>query len=71
MKTVHDIRTQKSDPTVDSCTWCIKGNEHADRLEKQGAIMEQEKLPITLKQKKKFRTGLEQRRYQMATTHWI
>ena len=30
----------------------IKGNEHADRLAKQGANMEQEKLPITLKQKK-------------------
>ena len=29
----------------------IKGNEHADRLAKQGANMEQEKLPITLKQK--------------------
>ena len=27
-------------------------NEHADRLAKQGANMEQEKLPITLKQKK-------------------
>ena len=32
----------------------IKGNEHADRLAKQGANMEQEKLPITLKQKKKI-----------------
>ena len=30
----------------------IKGNAHADRLAKQGANMEQEKLPITLKQKK-------------------
>ena len=30
----------------------IKGNEHADRLAKQGANMEQERLPITLKQKK-------------------
>ena len=30
----------------------IKGNEHADRLAKQGAFMEQEKLPITLKQKR-------------------
>ena len=30
----------------------IKGNEHADRLAKQGANMEQVKLPITLKQKK-------------------
>ena len=30
----------------------IKDNEHADRLAKQGANMEQEKLPITLKQKK-------------------
>ena len=30
----------------------IKGNEHADRLAKQGANMEQEKLPITLKQNK-------------------
>ena len=30
----------------------IKGNEHADRLAKQGANMEQEKLLITLKQKK-------------------
>ena len=30
----------------------IKGNEHADRLAKQGANMKQEKLPITLKQKK-------------------
>ena len=30
----------------------IKGNEHADRLAKQGANMEQEKLPITLKQKR-------------------
>ena len=30
----------------------IKGNDHADRLAKQGANMEQEKLPITLKQKK-------------------
>ena len=30
----------------------IKGNEHADRLAKQGANMEQEKLPIALKQKK-------------------
>ena len=29
----------------------IKGNEHADRLAKQGANMEQEKLPITFKQK--------------------
>ena len=29
----------------------IKGNEHADRLAKQGANMEQEKIPITLKQK--------------------
>ena len=31
----------------------IKGNEHADRLAKQGANKKQEKLPITLKQKKK------------------
>ena len=31
----------------------INGNEHADRLAKQGAKMAQEKLPITLKQKKK------------------
>ena len=30
----------------------IKGNEHADRLAKQGGNMEQEKLTITLKQKK-------------------
>ena len=30
----------------------IKGNEHADRLAKQGSNMEQEKLLITLKQKK-------------------
>ena len=30
----------------------IKGNEHADRLAKQGASMKQEKLQITLKQKK-------------------
>ena len=30
----------------------IKGNAHADRLAKQGANMEQEKLPITLKQEK-------------------
>ena len=30
----------------------IKGNDHADILAKQGANMEQEKLPITLKQKK-------------------
>ena len=30
----------------------VKGNEHADRLAKQGANMEQEKLLITLKQKK-------------------
>ena len=30
----------------------IKGNKHADRLAKQGANMEQEKLPITLKQEK-------------------
>ena len=30
----------------------IKGNEHADRLAKQGANMEQEKLPSTLKQNK-------------------
>ena len=30
----------------------IKGNAHADRLAKQGANMEQGKLPITLKQKK-------------------
>ena len=30
----------------------IKGNEHADRLAKQGANMGQEKLPITLKQNK-------------------
>ena len=30
----------------------IKGNEHADRIAKQGSNMEQEKLPITLKQKK-------------------
>ena len=30
----------------------IKGNEQADRLAKQGTNMEQEKLPITLKQKK-------------------
>ena len=30
----------------------IIGNEHADRLAKQGTNMEQEKLPITLKQKK-------------------
>ena len=30
----------------------IKGNEHAARLAKQGANMEQEKLPTTLKQKK-------------------
>ena len=30
----------------------VKGNEHADRLAKQGANMEQEKLPITLKQKR-------------------
>ena len=30
----------------------IKGKEHADRLAKQGANMEQEKLPITLKQEK-------------------
>ena len=30
----------------------IKGNEHGDRLETQGTNMEQEKLPITLKQKK-------------------
>ena len=29
----------------------IKCNEHADRLAKQGANMEQEKLPITLEQK--------------------
>ena len=29
----------------------IKGNEHADKLAQQGANMEQEKLPITLKQK--------------------
>ena len=29
----------------------IKGNERADRLAKQGANMEQEKHPITLKQK--------------------
>ena len=31
----------------------VKDNEHADRLAKQGANMEQEKIPITLKQKKK------------------
>ena len=31
----------------------IKGNEHADRLAKQGANMKQEKLQITLKQEKK------------------
>ena len=31
----------------------IKGSEHADRLAKQGANMEQEELPITLKQEKK------------------
>ena len=30
----------------------IKGNEHADRLAKQGANLEQEKLPITLSRKK-------------------
>ena len=30
----------------------IKGNEHAERLAKQGANMEQENLPITLKQEK-------------------
>ena len=30
----------------------IKGNEHADRLAKQGANMKQEKLQITLKQEK-------------------
>ena len=30
----------------------MKGNEHAARLAKQGAIMEKEKLPITLKQEK-------------------
>ena len=30
----------------------IKGNEQADRLAKQGSNMKQEKLPITLKQKK-------------------
>ena len=30
----------------------IEGNKHADRLAKQGANMKQEKLPITLKQKK-------------------
>ena len=30
----------------------VKGNEHADRLAKQGANMEQEELLITLKQKK-------------------
>ena len=30
----------------------IKGNEHADRLAKQGANMEQEKLPITISRKK-------------------
>ena len=30
----------------------IKDNEHADRLAKQGANMEQEKLPIRLKQKR-------------------
>ena len=30
----------------------IKGNEYADRLAKQGANIEQEKLPITLKQNK-------------------
>ena len=29
----------------------IKGNSHVDRLAKQGANMEQERLPITLKQK--------------------
>ena len=46
----------------------IKGKEHADRLAKHGANMEQEKLPITLKQKK---TCSEQRRYQMTITHWI
>ena len=42
----------KSGPTVDSSTCGIKGIEHADRLAKQVANMEQEKLPITLKQKK-------------------
>ena len=31
----------------------IKGNEYADRLAKQGANMEQEKLTITLKEEKK------------------
>ena len=31
----------------------IKGNEHADRLAKQGANMEQEKLSITLNRRKK------------------
>ena len=30
----------------------IKGNEHADILTKQGANMEQENLPITIRQKK-------------------
>ena len=36
----------------------VKGNEHADRLSKQGANMEQEKLPITLKQKKTIMKNL-------------
>ena len=36
----------------------IKDKEHADRLAKQGANMEQEKLPITLKQKKTIKKNM-------------
>ena len=37
---------------MDSSTLWYQGNEHADRLAKQGANMEQEQLSVTLKQKK-------------------
>ena len=47
----------------------INSNEHADRLAKQGANMEQEKLPITLKQKKS--NNEEHVQSQMTTTYWI
>ena len=44
----------------------ISGNENADELAKRGANMQQENLPITIKQKK---TIIESRRYMMTITN--
>ena len=45
----------------------IKGNEHVDRLAKQGANMEQEKLPITLKKKE----NNEEQAQSKEDTRWL